>query len=207
MSVLCIASPLPRRFANLAGLRFFALRSTAHFWQSKENPDIGGRAAIVPSGGCLGGGSRWVITFQAFRTPSERRDQARAILTSLASPNQSRSINFLMYTRASASDYDDWETEGWSFNDILPLARKMETHHLTEGQNPKVHGKEGPLHVSYGGHQSELGKQFIKATEESNYEIPFTQDLQDFKTGHGITPWAKVSRSTFSSPHRLCSPP
>lgn len=104
-----------------------------------------------------------------------------------------------MYTRASASDYDDWETEGWSFNDILPLARKMETHHLTEGQNPKVHGKDGPLHVSYGGHQSELGKQFIKATEESNYEIPYTDDLQDFKTGHGITPWAKVS-NRHSSP-------
>ncbi|ORY88111.1 GMC oxidoreductase-domain-containing protein [Leucosporidium creatinivorum] len=131
--------------------------TTGDFWQSKENKDIGGRAAIVPSGGCLGGGS---------------------------------SINFLMYTRASASDYDDWDTEGWSFNDILPLARKMETNHLP-GQNPKVHGKEGPLHVSYGGHQSELGKQFIKATEESNYEIPYTDDLQDFKTGHGITPWAK----------------
>lgn len=102
------------------------------------------------------------------------------------------SINFLMYTRASASDYDDWNTEGWSFNDILPLARKMETCHLPEGQNPKVHGKDGPLHVSYGGHQSALGKEFIQATADSNYEIPFKHDIQDFKTGHGITNWGKV---------------
>jgi len=31
------------------------------------------------------------------------------------------SINFMMYTRASASDYDDWKTEGWTFQDLQPL--------------------------------------------------------------------------------------
>lgn len=35
------------------------------------------------------------------------------------------SINFMMYTRGSASDYDDWNQEGWSYKDILPLARKV----------------------------------------------------------------------------------
>lgn len=35
------------------------------------------------------------------------------------------SVNFLMYTRGSASDYDDWNQEGWSFNDLLPLTRKV----------------------------------------------------------------------------------
>jgi alcohol oxidase len=35
------------------------------------------------------------------------------------------SINFMMYTRASASDYDDWDTEGWTFNDLKPLFKKV----------------------------------------------------------------------------------
>jgi len=36
------------------------------------------------------------------------------------------SINFMMYTRASASDYDDWNTEGWTFNDLKPLLLKVD---------------------------------------------------------------------------------
>lgn len=35
------------------------------------------------------------------------------------------SINFMMYTRASASDYDDWNTEGWTFKDLKPLLLKV----------------------------------------------------------------------------------
>ena len=27
----------------------------------------------------------------------------------------------MMYTRGSASDYDDWDTEGWTFKDLKPL--------------------------------------------------------------------------------------
>jgi choline dehydrogenase-like flavoprotein len=35
------------------------------------------------------------------------------------------SVNFMMYTRASASDYDAWNTEGWGFQDLLPLLKKV----------------------------------------------------------------------------------
>lgn len=100
------------------------------------------------------------------------------------------SINYMMYTRASASDFDDWDQEGWAFEDLLPLARKMETDHLTSGQDPQLHGSTGPLEVSYGGHQSEIGKQFVAATK-SCCDVPFKDDIQDFKTGHGLTNWAK----------------
>lgn len=100
------------------------------------------------------------------------------------------SINFLMYTRASASDFDDWNTEGWSFNDILPLARKMETFDLTTGENPKLHGFDGPLQVSKGGHQGNLGREFIKVAQE-DFNIPYAADLQNFHTGHGVSNWSK----------------
>ena len=35
------------------------------------------------------------------------------------------SVNLMMYTRASASDYDDWQTEGWTFDDLKPLLLKV----------------------------------------------------------------------------------
>jgi alcohol oxidase len=39
------------------------------------------------------------------------------------------SVNFTMYTRASASDYDDWKNiygnEGWGYEDLLPLLKKV----------------------------------------------------------------------------------
>ena len=35
------------------------------------------------------------------------------------------SVNFMMYTRPAASDFDDWNTKGWSFNDLEPLFKKV----------------------------------------------------------------------------------
>ena len=34
------------------------------------------------------------------------------------------SVNVMQYTRASASDYDDWNVEGWKFKDLKPLFQK-----------------------------------------------------------------------------------
>lgn len=38
------------------------------------------------------------------------------------------SINFMMYTRASASDYDDFKMKGWTTKELIPLMRKHETY-------------------------------------------------------------------------------
>jgi alcohol oxidase len=38
------------------------------------------------------------------------------------------SINFMMYTRASASDYDDFQAKGWKTEELIPLMRKHETY-------------------------------------------------------------------------------
>ncbi|KDE07065.1 hypothetical protein MVLG_02641 [Microbotryum lychnidis-dioicae p1A1 Lamole] len=96
------------------------------------------------------------------------------------------SINFQLYTRASASDYDDWNTEGWAFKDLLPLACKTETNTLQD-QDWEVHGRNGPLGVSYGGSESALGEEWIRAAAECWPELPFTYDAQDFKTGHAVS--------------------
>lgn len=33
-----------------------------------------------------------------------------------------------MYTRASASDYDDFQAEGWKTEQLIPLMKKHETY-------------------------------------------------------------------------------
>ncbi|OBZ66993.1 Alcohol oxidase [Grifola frondosa] len=57
------------------------------------------------------------------------------------------SVNFMMYTRASASDYNDWEkvhdNPGWGFEDLLPLSKKAETYQIAADR--PTHGYSGPL--------------------------------------------------------------
>ncbi|KAF7340007.1 GMC oxidoreductase [Mycena venus] len=73
------------------------------------------------------------------------------------------SINFAMYTRAAASDYDDWETvygnSGWGSKDLIPLLKKTETYQVKPGES--THGYSGPLKVSYGGAFTNIGQQFL----------------------------------------------
>ncbi|GJE92907.1 GMC oxidoreductase [Phanerochaete sordida] len=74
------------------------------------------------------------------------------------------SVNFMMYTRAAASDYDDWETKfgnpGWGSKDLIPLLKKTETYEVAPGRDD-VHGYAGPLRVSYGGIFTNIGKEFL----------------------------------------------
>ncbi|TBU37884.1 alcohol oxidase-like protein [Dichomitus squalens] len=73
------------------------------------------------------------------------------------------SVNFAMYTRAPASDYDDWarlyDNPGWSWADLLPLMKKAETYQ--NAPNRPTHGYSGPLKVSYGGKRTNVGEDYI----------------------------------------------
>ncbi|KAI0066444.1 alcohol oxidase-like protein [Artomyces pyxidatus] len=77
------------------------------------------------------------------------------------------SINFIMYTRASKSDYDDWETEfgnkGWGSADLIPLLQKTETYQAQP--DAPTHGYSGPLKVSYGGIFTNVGQQCFAAAQ------------------------------------------
>ncbi|KAL7269728.1 hypothetical protein RUND412_007595 [Rhizina undulata] len=98
------------------------------------------------------------------------------------------SINFLMYTRASASDYDDWKTEGWSSKELLPLLQKTETH--TMGNcDPSTHGYEGPLKVSYGGYRPSIMNEYLDVAKNRGYEC--NPDIQDLASSNAFTEWAK----------------
>ncbi|KAI0643099.1 alcohol oxidase-like protein [Trametes meyenii] len=89
------------------------------------------------------------------------------------------SVNFTMYTRASASDYDDWATmygnKGWSSAELLPLLRKCETYQIQPGK--PTHGYSGPLKVSYGGFYAEVGQEFLNVAAQYDKRRGPTDDV------------------------------
>ncbi|KAL8892622.1 MAG: hypothetical protein Q9215_000501 [Flavoplaca cf. flavocitrina] len=104
------------------------------------------------------------------------------------------SINFMMYTRASASDYDDFQAKGWTTKELLPLMKKHETYQRA-CNNRDLHGFDGPIKVSFGNYTYPIAQDFLRATESQG--IPTTDDLQDLVTGHGAEHWLKwINRDT-----------
>lgn len=103
------------------------------------------------------------------------------------------SINFMKYTRASASDYDDWETlyvnEGWGSKDMIPLLKKVETYEVDGDQSS--HGQSGPIKVSFGGVCLDPGKQFLEVAERYDKFRGATQDANDFHTVNAYSRWPK----------------
>ena len=49
----------------------------------------------------------------------------------------------MMYTQASASDYDDFQAEGWKTKELIPLMKKYETYQRA-CNNRDIHGFVGP---------------------------------------------------------------
>jgi alcohol oxidase len=103
------------------------------------------------------------------------------------------SINFQMYTRASASDWDDFNSEGWGANDLLPLMKRLENYQKPTNNN--THGYDGPIAISNGGQTTALARDFLRASDCVG--VPYNEDIQDLNTSHGAEIWAKyINRHT-----------
>ncbi|KAI0920510.1 hypothetical protein AcW1_002232 [Taiwanofungus camphoratus] len=103
------------------------------------------------------------------------------------------SVNFAMYTRAAASDYDDWETVhgnlGWGSKDLIPFLRKSETYQV---QPEKVtHGYSGPLKVSYGGAFTNIGKEFLDVAAQYDKDRGMTDDANGLLECNVYGRWQK----------------
>jgi choline dehydrogenase len=84
-------------------------------YQTEPEPGLNGRQVFQPRGKVLGGCS---------------------------------SINGMIYMRGQARDYDDWAqagNKGWSYRDVLPYFRKLESHPLGDTE---YHGADGPISIS-----------------------------------------------------------
>lgn len=120
-----------------------------------------------------------------YSRPSEWLDGRRAIVPAAHVLGGGSSINFMMYTRASASDYDDFQAKGWSTRELIPLMRKHETYQRA-CNNRDIHGFEGPIKVSFGNYTYPIMQDFLRAAESQGF--PITDDLQDLVTGSVLPP-------------------
>ncbi|KAG4419671.1 hypothetical protein IFR04_007171 [Cadophora malorum] len=98
------------------------------------------------------------------------------------------SINYMMYTRAQACDFDSWKTPGWSAKEMLPYLKKLENYHGRG--NPDLHGFDGPVHISDGGYREKRSEEdFITAAAKVGY--PDIVDLQDLDSNNGVSRWLR----------------
>lgn len=83
----------------------------------------------------------------------------------------SGSINAMIYVRGAQRDYDDWAAAGnpgWSYEDVLPYFRKLESHPLGD---TKWHGANGPVRITPmkdGAHP--ICRTFVEGCAQLGYE-------------------------------------
>ncbi|EIM80090.1 alcohol oxidase-like protein [Stereum hirsutum FP-91666 SS1] len=125
--------------------------------------------------------------------PSPHLDNRQAFYLHGQCVGGGSSMNLTMYTRAAASDYDDWKTvygaEGWGFADLLPYLKKCENYTL-DTPTPEVHGRNGPLVVSHGGEYTTVGKEWLEVAPKYDGR-PVLEDPNDFYTVNGYSRWRK----------------
>ena len=76
------------------------------------------------------------MAFHSATKPSQYLADRKVVVSAANCVGGGSSVNWMMYTRGSASDYDDWEkvygNEGWGYNDLLPLLRKVSSTIMNE---------------------------------------------------------------------------
>ncbi len=79
----------------------------------------------------------------------------------------SSSINAMIVVRGNPHDYDDWKQPGWSFAEVLPYFKRLETHPLGPSE---YHGDHGPLHVEERKYTNPLSHAFVEAAVQWGLE-------------------------------------
>ncbi len=115
-------------------------------YQTEPEPHLNGRRLAAPRGKVIGGSS---------------------------------SINGMVYVRGHAEDFNHWEDQGakgWSYADVLPYFKRMETSH---GGEEGARGTDGPMHVTRGEMTRSLFEAFIEAGKQAGFG--FTDDYNGLK--------------------------
>ncbi|PPR09983.1 MAG: Oxygen-dependent choline dehydrogenase [Alphaproteobacteria bacterium MarineAlpha11_Bin1] len=91
----------------------------------------------------------------------------------------SSSINVMAYVRGNRGDYDRWAdngANGWSYADVLPYFRRMESW---EGGEDTWRGGDGPLNTQFAKSQDPLWDAWIEAGKATG--IGYTEDYNGEK--------------------------
>ncbi len=92
----------------------------------------------------------------------------------------SSSINGLIFIRGQPQDFDDWEAlgaRGWSYNDVLPYFRSLETYH---GPPSQFRGAHGPLQISDLRNENPLCNAWLEAARQTG--LPDNPDFNGADT-------------------------
>jgi len=106
----------------------------------------------------------------------------------------SSSINGLLYVRGQRQDFDHWAqlgNRGWSWDDVLPLFKRSETH---EDGETDIHGGSGGLSVSRIRARSRIAEAFIDAAGEMG--VPRSDDYNG-ETQEGAGYFHQTARKGF----------
>ena len=90
----------------------------------------------------------------------------------------SSSINGMIYIRGNKNDYDNWETlgcKGWSYNDVLPIFKKLENDQT--GGDPKYHSTAGEWPVVMPQEVNKTAMRFINSG--THIGLPKNSDFND----------------------------
>ena len=77
----------------------------------------------------------------------------------------SSSVNGMIFVRGNRADFDSWAQDGikgWSYDDVLPAFKRMETW---EGGASDYRGGRGPVQVIENHHVTDAAKMFVDAGE------------------------------------------
>jgi alcohol oxidase len=102
-------------------------------------------------------------------------------------------VNFMVYTRPPASDYDDWGVNGWESENLIPLMKKLETYEVQP--NLPTHGYDGPIKVSSGGCKVDICDEFIQVGT-TYHKRQYADDTDDLETCNTYSPWRKYINGT-----------
>lgn len=111
-------------------VHFINRKGVNWLYESEAEPNTGGRAIPVPRGRMLGGSS---------------------------------AINGMVWVRGQRQDYDHWAqlgNRGWSWQDVLPIFKSMESYAAGDDDN---RGRDGPLKVSDIGERGRLYDSLFEA--------------------------------------------
>ena len=107
-------------------------------YQAEPDPSRNGRVDLWPAGKTLGGSS---------------------------------SINGMLFVRGAAGDFDRWAAEGcpgWSYADVLPFFRRMESSPLGDG---RYRGRSGPVRTAALRTMHPLAHTFVQAAVENGLKL------------------------------------
>ncbi|MCV2874513.1 choline dehydrogenase [Defluviimonas sp. WL0050] len=138
-------------FIQMPGALSYPMNMSLYDWgfRSEPEPNLNNRQLATPRGKVIGGSS---------------------------------SINGMVFVRGHAKDFDHWAeagASGWSYADVLPYYRRMETWHGGNGAASEFRGNSGPLHVSRGPRKNPLFHAFVEAGRQAGYEV--TEDYNGEK--------------------------